>query len=155
MDAAAKLLIASEIEHQLLDYWHEVDQNGGRQAGSYWTEDAIWEAPARTFKGRADIQSFFDWRLTRGDRLALHVVTNLKTTVESPTSAASRWYLMLYAADGAPVQPSQPAVQVAKIEDKWSRQNGTWLCAHRKFTVLFSGDGALAGPPKTAADKDK
>jgi len=156
MDPVEKLVIAQEIEHRLLDYWRDVDENGGRNAGSFWTEDAVWEAPARTFKGRAEIQSFFDWRLKRGDRLALHVVANLKTVVESPTRAASGWYLILYAADGVPVQPSKPAEQIAAIEDRWARSDGgVWLCAHRKFKVLFAGGGALAGPPAALGDAAK
>jgi hypothetical protein len=147
MDGVQKLLIAREIEERLLDYWREVDENAGQQAGSYWTDDAIWEAPARIFRGRADIQSFFDWRLTRGDRLAFHMVANLKTTVESPSSASSIWYLVLYAADGKPVQPSASPAQIAMIEDRWSRAgDGSWLCAHRKFKVLFESGSALAGP---------
>jgi hypothetical protein len=147
MDAVQKLLIAREIEERLLDYWRDVDENGGRQAGTFWTEDAVWEAPARTFKGRAEIQSFFDWRLTRGDRLALHAVTNLKTIVESATRASSTWYLLLYAADGVPIQPSAAPTQIAAISDQWSRApDGPWLCAQRKFKVLFESGGALAGP---------
>ena len=147
MDPVQKLVIAQEIHDRLLDYWREVDENGGRQAGSYWTEDAIWEAPARTFKGRAEIQSFFDWRLTRGDRLAFHMVANLKTIVESETRASSTWYLVLYAADGKPIQPSSAPTQIAAIEDRWSRSgDAPWLCARRKFTVLFESGGALAGP---------
>lgn len=147
MDPIQKIVIAHEIQERLLDYWREVDENGGRQAGSYWTEDAVWEAPARTFKGRADIQSFFDWRLTRGDRLAFHMVANLKTVVESATRASSTWYLLLYAADGVPVQPSASPTQVAAIDDRWTRSGeGPWLCAHRKFKVLFESGGALAGP---------
>jgi hypothetical protein len=147
MDGVQKLLIAREIEERLLDYWCEVDENAGRQAGSYWTEDAVWEAPARVFNGRADIQSFFDWRLTRGDRLAFHMVANLKTTVESASRASSIWYLVLYAADGKPIQPSASPTQIAMIEDRWSRAgDGPWLCAHRKFKVLFESGSALAGP---------
>jgi SnoaL-like domain len=148
VDPVQKLVIAQEIEHRLLDYWRDVDENGGRNAGSFWTEDAVWEAPARTFKGRDEIQGFFDWRLTRGDRLALHVVANLKTVVESAARASSNWYLLLYAADGVPVQRSKPAEQIAAIEDRWERPDGgPWLCAHRRFKVLFDGGGALAGPP--------
>lgn len=152
MDPVQKLVIAQEIEGRLLDYWRDIDENGGRNAGSYWTEDAVWEAPARTFNGRDDIQGFFDWRLTRGDRLALHVVANLKTVVESETSASSSWYLLLYAADGVPPQASKPPEQIAAIEDRWSRDgDGPWLCAHRRFKVLFEGGGALAGPPAEQA----
>lgn len=151
MNSIEKLVIAHEIEQQLLDYWREVDENGGRKAGSFWTEDAVWVAPARTFNGRAEIQSFFDWRLTRGDRLAFHAVSNLKTIVDSATQASSSWYLMLFAADGRPPQASKPPEQIAGIEDRWSRsEDGVWLCAHRKFKVLFEGGGALAGPPAGA-----
>lgn len=146
MDSLQKLLIAREVEQRLLDYWRDVDENAGRHAGSFWTEDAVWEAPARTFKGRAEIQGFFDWRLTRGDRLAVHIVTDLTTVVESTIRASSRWHLLLFAADGVPVLPSKPPAQIAAIEDRWSRsEDGLWLCAHRKFKVLFEG-GALAGP---------
>jgi len=148
VDPIQKLVIAQAIETRLLGYCRDVDENAGRNAGSFWTEDAVWEAPARTFTGRAEIQGFFDWRQTRGDRLALHVVANLKTTVEDATSASSTWYLLLYAADGVAPQSSKPPEQIAGIEDRWSRgDGGVWLCAHRKFKVLFEGGGALAGPP--------
>jgi hypothetical protein len=148
VDPVQKLLIAHEIESRLLDYWRDIDENAGRNAASFWTEDAVWEAPTRTFKGRAEIQGFFDWRLTRGDRLALHVVANLKTVVDNATRASSKWYLLLFAADGVPVQPSKPPQQIAAIEDQWWRSDGgPWLCAHRKFNVIFEGGGALRGPP--------
>jgi hypothetical protein len=150
VDSIQKLVIAREVEDRLREYWRDVDENGGRNAGSFWTEDAVWEAPARTFKGRSEIQGFFDWRLSRGDRLAVHIVADLTTVVESTTRASCRWHLVLFAADGVPVLPSKPPSQIAAIEDRWSRsEDGLWLCAHRKFKVLFEG-GALAGPPAGA-----
>jgi len=107
MDPVQKLLIAREIEERLLDYWRDVDENGGRQAGTFWTEDAVWEAPARTFNGRTDIQSFFDWRLTRGDRLGLHAGTNLQTVVESAAGGSSPAG-PTRGGRGAPPRPSRP-----------------------------------------------
>lgn len=154
MEPIEKLVIRQEIHDRLLDYWRDVDDNGGRSAGSYWTEDAVWEAPARTFTGRAEIQGFFDWRLTRGDRLALHTVANFKADVESAASATSTWYLLLYAADGTPVLASSPPVQVAAIEDRWIREpGGAWLCSFRKFRLLFEGGGALSGPAKAGGKR--
>jgi SnoaL-like domain len=154
MDQIQALLIKQEIHERLLAYWRDVDENGGRNAGGFWTEDAVWDAPARTFNGRQEIQGFFDWRLTRGDRLALHTVANFTARVESDEVATATWYLLLYAADGTPVQPSEPAQQVAAIEDRYVRAaGGPWLCAHRKFRVLFTGGGALGGPPATENKK--
>jgi hypothetical protein len=150
VDPIQKLVIAKEVEDRLRDYWRDVDENGGRNAGSFWTEDAVWEAPARTFKSRAEIQGFFDWRLKRGDRLAVHIVADLTTVVESAARASCRWHLVLFAEDGVPVLPSKPPAQIAAVEDRWSRsEGGPWLCAYRKFKVLFEG-GALAGPPAGA-----
>ena len=147
MDPVQRLLIAKAIEERLLDYWREVDENGGRQAGAFWTEDAVWEAPARAFKGRAEIQSFFDWRLTRGDRLAFHMVANLKTVVESETRASSTWYLVLYAADGKPVLPTHPPIQIAYMTDRCVRdREGGWLLAHRKFENWFEGGTPTTNP---------
>ena len=153
MEAIEALLIKQTIHEQLLAYWRDVDENGGRNAGTFWTADAVWEAPARTFNGREEIQGFFDWRLTRGDRLALHTVANFVAEVESDDKATSSWYLLLYAADGTPPLPAEPPVQVAAISDRWTKdEDCTWLCSYRKFKVLFSGGGALSGP---AASQDK
>jgi len=75
------------------------------------------------------------------------MVANLKTVVESETRASSTWYLVLYAADGKPVQPSGAPAQIAAIDDRWSRAgDGPWLCQHRRFKVLFDSGAALAGP---------
>ncbi|MEJ8572980.1 nuclear transport factor 2 family protein [Microbaculum marinum] len=147
MDPVQTLLIKQDIHERLLAYWRNVDDDAGRQAGSFWTEDAVWEAPARTFNGREEIQGFFDWRLTRGDRLALHTVANFVAEVQDERSATSTWYLLLYAADGTPPKPSEPPVQVAAISDTWVHDgDGPWLCSHRTFKVLFEGGGALSGP---------
>lgn len=149
MNETDRLRIAREVGDRLLDYWHEVDSNDGRKAGTYFTEDALWEAPPRTFKGRAEIQGFFDWRLTRGDRIALHTVNNLKVTVESATQASTRWYLVLYAGDGRPPQQTEVPTSIAAISDKWTCVDGAWLCTYRRFDHLFQGGNALA-PPSTS-----
>ncbi len=65
-----------ELQVLLADYWHDVDANWGRNAGTYYTQDADFVGEAATYSGRAKIQEFYTWRVSQGPRLAVHAVNN-------------------------------------------------------------------------------
>lgn len=131
----------ARIEVQLHDYWHDVDTNWGRNAASWYTEDAVFGGEAATYTGRKEITDFYQFRIDRGvPRVAVHTVTNFRVTFEGRNRAQSTWYLLAYAADGEPVLPTHSPVITALISDVYERQtDGRWLCAHRNFDVLFAG----------------
>jgi ketosteroid isomerase-like protein len=131
----------ARIELQLHDYWHDVDRNWGRNAASYYTEDAVFGGEAATYKGRGEIAAFYQYRIDRGvERVAVHCVTNLRIVFEGRERASSTWYLFSYAADGRPALPTHPPIIIALVSDTHERQaDGRWLCAHRNFDVLFAG----------------
>jgi ketosteroid isomerase-like protein len=145
MDARERLLITQELHAQLMEYWHDVDTNWGRNAGDYYTEDAVFEGPEATYRGKAKIQQFYRWREQRGKRVAVHAVSNFRVQFESDTRATSTWYLLLYAADGEPILPTHPPITISLVTDKLERQpDGRWLYSGRKFETWFQG-----GPPPT------
>lgn len=41
-DTDAILKLNAELSLLLAEYWHEIDTNGGRNAHSYYTEDAVF-----------------------------------------------------------------------------------------------------------------
>ena len=132
--------VTRELEMLLHDYWHEVDTNWGRNAGAFYTEDATFQGSRSVYRGRDQIQQFYDYRLGRGARVAMHSVTNFRAVLESPTRAVSTWYLLLFAHDGAPVQESAPPIQISLMTDVCVKcPDGKWRYQSRKFEVWFQG----------------
>ncbi len=135
------LLERVRIEAQLHDYWHEVDRNWGRNAASWYTEDAVFGGEAATYTGRQEIAAFYQYRIDRGiARVAVHAVNNFRVSFEGRDKASSTWYLLSYAADGQPVLPTHAPIVIALVSDEYRLQaDGQWLCSRRMFEVLFAG----------------
>lgn len=140
MAEAEEIFQRARIEIALIDYWHDVDENWGRNAASYYTEDAIFGGDAASYKGREEIADFYAHRKERGERVAVHSVSNLRVKFADEKTANAHWYLFGYAGDGTPVLPTHPPIVIALIKDKYEKQaDGKWLCAHRHFDVKFAG----------------
>lgn len=141
MDVDERLRITAELQAMLADFWHEVDTNWGRRAADYFTEDGVFEASARSYKGRATIDRFYRFRQDRGPRVAAHTVANFRAVPIGPGEAVCTWYLLLYAADGEPVLPATPPIQIARATDHCVLgEDGRWRYRHRKFETWFKGD---------------
>lgn len=142
-----KIRITQELEMRLADYWHEVDTNWGKRAGEFFTEDAVFEVSRATYRGRAKIEEFYNYRVGRGPRVAVHAVSNFRVVAETLTTATSTWYLLLYAHDGVPVLPSAPPIQIALATDHCVKEaDGNWRYSYRKFGVLFRGGVETTSP---------
>jgi len=140
MNGVEQMVGRAQLEAQLYDLWHDVDTNCGRTAAAFYTDDAVFGGKDITYTGRKEIESFYAWRVNRGDRVAVHSVTNFRAKFETPDIAHASWYLLAYAADGVAVLPSQAPIQICLVTDRHERQpDGKWLCAHRNFEVLFAG----------------
>ncbi len=70
--------MAQELQAILIEYWHDIDTNWGRNAGMYYTDDADFIGEAATYSGRAKIEEFYAWRIKQGPRLAVHAVSNFR-----------------------------------------------------------------------------
>lgn len=140
--------LTQELMILLADYWNDVDTNWGRNAGDYYTDDAIFESSKNTYHGKAKIQQFYQWRIDRGvNRTAVHSFANFRCVPESPTTATCTWYLILYANDGNPIHPSAPPIQIAYMTDKCLKgADGKWRYTHRKFDSWFEGGVATTSP---------
>ena len=140
MNRTERLLVIQELSALLHEYWHDVDTNWGRNAPDYYTEDAEFVGPEETYKGRAKIRAFYEWREKRGARTVVHAVTNLRVQFETDDKATCTWYLILYAADGKPVLPTHSPITISLITDKVQREaDGRWLCSYRRFETWFQG----------------
>jgi hypothetical protein len=151
MDFQQTLRARQELEIMLMEYWHDVDTNWGRNAGDYFTEDGVFESTHATYRGRAKIEQFYKYRIDRGPRVAVHAVTNFRCVLHSQNEATCNWYMHLYAMDGKPVLPVNPPIVIAYMTDKCVKgSDGRWRYAHRKFDHWFEG-----GVPATTPNLDE
>ena len=142
-----RLTVTQELHALLIDFWHDVDTNWGRNAADYYTENGVFEASRVTYVGREKIRAFYKWRENRGSRTVVHSVHNFRAEPDGPDKATCQWFLMLYAADGTPVLPTHPPIQIACATDHYVKDgNRGWLLKHRKFENLFTGGIPTTNP---------
>ncbi len=142
-----RIALTQELEALVVDYWHDVDTNWGRNAPDYYAEDGEFIGPAATYKGPENIRRFYKWREDRGARTVVHSVSNFQALPEGEDRATCHWILMLYAADGKPVLPTHPPIQIAYMTDRMVRDpERGWLVASRNFDNWFTGGIPTTNP---------
>lgn len=146
MDRKELLALRHELEALAVDFWHEVDHNGGRNAASFYVEDAVFETSIREYRGRDAVHAFYNRREQRGARLSLHVVQNFRIEPLAEDRVRCEYIMSLFAADGVPVLPSRPAIMIAIAEEVVRRQpDGAWLYESRRLKPLFRDETPTTG----------
>ena len=146
MDRRDLLALRFELQALAIDFWHEVDAHGGRDAARYYVDDAVVATSIREYRGRAAIHDFYPRREQRGPRVSLHLVQNFRIEPQAPGSVRCEYVMSLFAADGEPVLPSRPAIMVARAEEVVRRQaDGGWLYASRRLAPLFRDETPTTG----------
>ena len=129
-------------------YWYEVDHNWGRSAHEFYLPDGVFAIGEKRMHGREEIQNFYRWRQGRGERTARHVVSNFLVRTSGERHARAECILCLYAADGAPVLESKPAIMIADvINDYVLNDDDRWLLQSRVLRPVFMGGESPTIPP--------
>src|SRR4029078_11858612 len=90
MTRTERLLATVELQSLLSEYWNDVDTNWRRTAPEYYTEDGLFEGPEASYQGRQKIREFYEWRVKRGKRLAVHAVNNFRAQFEDENQGRTR-----------------------------------------------------------------
>jgi hypothetical protein len=123
-----------------VDYWYEVDHNWGRNARAFYTAEGVFAIGDKTMNGPDAVAEFYRWRESRGERVARHVVTNLRLSASQGMRAKLECIMLLYAADGRPVLPSLPAIMIADIVSDCERDaDGKWRFVSHRLIPVFEG----------------
>ena len=145
MNRRDRAIATAELEMGLADFWHDVDTNWGRNAGAYYAPEAIYSSGRLNLEGRSAIQTFYSWREARGERVAVHAFSNFRADFDEEGGATATWYMLLWAADGAAPQPSEPATRISRATERfrWDETEKRWLCTRRELVNLFKGGAQL------------
>jgi hypothetical protein len=123
-----------------VNYWYEVDHNWGRNARAFYTPQGVFAIGNKTMAGPDAIADFYRWRESRGERVARHVVTNLRLGASQGARAKLECIMLLYAADGRPVLPSLPAIMIADVVSDCERDDdGKWRFVSHRLMPIFEG----------------
>ena len=137
----------------MIDYWYEVDLQGGAGVAQRYVEDGIFNGGGKPLVGRAAIEQFYTWRQDRGARTSRHVITNFRADFTDATHATTYCVMMLYASDGQPIHPTAPPNIITDLVDRCVKDaDGKWLYVERTFVPLFMGGIAPTVPPESIAE---
>ena len=144
-----QMLIAFELEQMLYDYIEELDLNGSKDAGRFYTEDGAFVTPGGSFVGPAAIQAFYDKRNENvakyqkdGQRTGRHTFLNVRCHIHDAHNATLFFTNVNYAAEGpAPASGLVGPSAVADCSMKCRRQtDGNWLFLEFKPSQALLGE---------------
>ena len=76
---ADRLALTQTLQAMIIDYWHDVDMNWGRNAADYFLPDARWEGDDFCLgSNREEIRDFYTRRERQGGRVTFHAVENFR-----------------------------------------------------------------------------
>jgi SnoaL-like domain len=132
--------IHAELEALNVEFWYRVDHHDGVGVGELFTEQGIYSSGAGRNVGRTAISTSYRQRAARGPRVARHVHSNQRITIEAPDRARGVSIVTLWARDGhAPLDAVLPVI-VADVHDEYVRgADGVWYIEHRHLVTAFQG----------------
>ncbi len=138
MNIPDSLILKFSIESLMIDYWHEVDFNAGRQAHEHFTLDADFTASSGTrYEGRPAIRQFYETLLGSVDAKLRHAVSNLRVVPDGPDRACAQSLLFFHSMAGTIAGPSAPPKLIADVIDICVREaDGVWRYASRTIVPL-------------------
>jgi hypothetical protein len=131
----------------VVDYWYDVDHNGGKGAHLFYLADGEFLIDAAVIRGQGEIEAMYTARRNRGPRLSRHLAANIRLTRLSEGRAEVQSVLCLFAEDGeVPGQNLVPAT-VADVVDDVVVVEGRLLIARRRLTTVFLASGTELAVP--------
>jgi hypothetical protein len=125
----------------VVNYWAEVDRNGGGEAHHFYVGDALFAVGQNRFPGRNKIRAFYEERQRRGYTTTRHLISNLQVWPVDDREVRLTGVLSLYRADGRPpFTGARAPMLVADLEAECVRgENGQWLYRSHILHPLFIG----------------
>jgi hypothetical protein len=105
------------LNRLIINYWAEVDDNGGSKAHAFYLPDALYAVGNNRFEGEEKIRAFYHRRRQRGNTTTRHLIGNLREFRNDAWHAQMIGVMSLYRADGhPPILQAKPAAMIADFE---------------------------------------
>jgi SnoaL-like domain len=140
--------ISAQLQQLLMEFAHEVDHNGGRNIGAFYTEDGAFLLGDFAYRGRDTIIKFYKDRAAKviaeekdGARTGRHTFINMRVSVADNDNATLNFISAHYSAGGKPPIPNlKGPTTVADCHIVCRREaDGNWRIVEFKGTPIFLG----------------
>jgi hypothetical protein len=105
------------LNRLMINYWADVDNNGGNQAHEFYLPDALYAVGTNSFEGEENIRAFYDRRRQRGNTTTRHLIDNFRVFRGDARYARAVGVMSLYRAEGhPPIDEVRPLAMIADFE---------------------------------------
>jgi len=148
-----KAITAIELEQMVVDYWREVDANGGANATRFFSEEIVADFGIIKFSGHEGVQKYYADRLEQirktqkeGIRTTRHVFHNLQVEIETEDRATLRFLVATYGGEGHhPIFAGTKPVSISDTRFECRRQSdGQWKIFEFFGEPIFIGEEEFA-----------
>ena len=129
------------LNRLMINYWADVDHNGGNQAHEFYLPDALYAVGNNRFEGTEKIRAFYTRRREHGTTTTRHLVDNLRVFRDDPRQARAAGIMSLYRADGRPpFRGAKPPAMIADFEAQCVlAEDRLWLFQSHLLRPIFVG----------------
>jgi uncharacterized protein (TIGR02246 family) len=124
-DAAIRNLVATyanAVGARDLDTWQ-----------STWSPDAVWHVGGKVLEGREDVVGFMSGALDRFSNLLQTVFSGI--VEEREGGITGTWHVL----EVQHVSETDERLLIGRYEDVYTKRDGQWRFAERRFTSLYRG----------------
>ena len=129
------------LNRLMINYWADVDHNGGIEAHEFYLPDALYAVGNNRFEGTDKIRAFYARRREHGTTTTRHLVANLRVFRDGPRHALAVGIMSLYRADGRPpFRGAKPPAMIADFEAQCVLAGDrSWLLQSHLLRPIFVG----------------
>lgn len=137
--------IRAQIEGIAIEHAWLVDTNQADKLADLYTEDGRMLGIGPDKIGREAIRAYGKGRAGMTNRLARHVISNLRIVREAPDRVRSYHMVTLFRADGPEIPPADPIAVGDIHEIHVLEADGRWRIKERRLELAFESEAHKAG----------
>lgn len=130
--------VRPEVEQLLGEWAWLIDHGRADEAAVLYTSDAEQTIGGVTARGIDTIAEGLRRRAALTGRTSRHVMSNLRLSDVTASTAQASWILTLYRSDDSARPPN--AILIADVNDTFRLEDGRWKIRSREIVRIFADD---------------